>query len=498
MKKLAVSIVTFLMLVSCGQKDQPVVEKISQLSPYTIEVKRERSYFQAEKINARLQDKGLQSYIMSVEDSTGGGQWYTVVVGALADSVIADSIKNDLQHEFRLDSLTVLNYLDSSKVFIDPDSLVIPERKQISAQKPALPDEIFDVIEKFPNSNMFFVQDIKVVNCKQNKRKASVTDNLYGLDLPRGITVSHILEYADAWAETIYKDNIYGDQVTIDILKLKKDHNLAQRVIQSSMLPSTGDDYQLKIAEHFADLILETDDYTREEKEDMDEEAYNVLKGYKVVIETNSGDERTYLVLVDQSGEFVFFCQSTEKSLDDLRAVVRLIGKGIGMNEFDEFYNAFYLIPSNFPPDDTFLTFSMSKLDWSYAKAKGYAEWSKKMVGHWSARSCFVNSRKGEWSFSIFDLLTEPKVENIYYTLYSSLKDAEDQVEVWGSTGYRVDRWFVGLTEVNFAFDRFVSCVNNDDDLGLTDLIDRAHLIQFYEGGYSNMVAAVEDSTQTL
>lgn len=486
------------LFIACGHNPKSEIKKISDPSPFSIEIKRERSYFQAEKVNSRLQADGYKSYIMSVEDSIAGGQWYAVMIGAETDSATADSIKSLLEEKLNIDSLAILDYTDSGKIILDPDSVGIPERKQITAQKPKVPENIFQVIQKFPNSNMFYIKSIEIVNCDYDGELSNISNNLYHIDLPRGIYIKHMIKYADAWAETIYNDNIYGDPVTIDVIKLSDDHDLTQKVIKSSMLPVDNDEYQFKIAEHFADLILGTDEYAVEVKEEISEQAYNTLKGYKVVLETKSGILRTYLVLVDQESQFLFFCQSIKKSLEDLQAVVRLIGKGIGMNEFDEFYNAFYLIPSEFPENDTFLTFSMYKLDWSYAKSKGYTSWSKKMVGHWHAQTNFVHTTQGLWSFSIFDMLTAPKVDNIYYTLYSNERDTDDYIEIWGKTGFRIDSWYSGLEEINFAHDRFISCVNRNGELDIDDMINRAHLIQFYKGGYANFMASVDDSTQNL
>ena len=41
------------------------------------------------------------------------------------------------------------------------------------------------------------------------------------MDLPRGIKKKLILKNTTAFSEVIYKDNLYGDRVTIDIGKLR-------------------------------------------------------------------------------------------------------------------------------------------------------------------------------------------------------------------------------------------------------------------------------------
>ena len=55
-----------------------------------------------------------------------------------------------------------------------------------------------------------------------------------------------------------------------------------------------------------------------------------------------------------------------------------------GLNDYDEFYNSFYVLPDQPIDEDIFLGYSIDKLDWSYAKEEGYANWSKAMVGHWN------------------------------------------------------------------------------------------------------------------
>jgi hypothetical protein len=356
---------------------------------------------------------------------------------------------------------------------------------------------------------MFFVEKMYVFGAPETsdeKKMFSLVKNS-NLDLPRGISPNLLLDLTVCFAEAVYRDNIYGDRVTIDVAKLKPDHGLAAKIAKAAFLAVPDNkENQLAIAGYFADLVLNTGEYLTEEKIEFSVPASNNLAGYRTVIQPKAGYFRTYLILVDEACEYVIFCQSTDKSEKDLNEILALVGKSAGMIEYDEFYNTFYTLPNQLDTNDVFIGFYIDKLDWSYARQKGYAQWAKEYVGHWAAHGLFYNRKKGPWTYGIFDLLTEEKVVYTQQLYAKKTSEGKNPVKVYGTDGFFVARQLVDSEtwevywhpiEVNFPLGRYVCMVDNVGNTRLSkkELIVRAESFQFQKGGYQELASAAMDST---
>ena len=97
------------------------------------------------------------------------------------------------------------------------------------------------------------------------------------------------MKNTSAFVEVIYRDNLYGDRVTIDIGKLKKINK-----INSSFLYFDNDSNE-EISSYYADLILNTGDYTIESKEKFQLMVNIILVGIKLKLKQKN-IIRTYMV----------------------------------------------------------------------------------------------------------------------------------------------------------------------------------------------------------
>lgn len=485
------------------------VPKFAEDRPLAVEVTRVRSYYHAQNIRERLAKMGAQAYVVASNDSVAGGRWYSILVGAQKDSAELSALKTELRANFKLDSMRVVDYAAVKNAQLEITTSDIPETEmeQIDADPPDLPPEIFGVMARFPRSNMFFVEKLAVLNAPE----ANEDQEMYAgaknaeLDLPRGISVDRLLRLSSCFAEAVYRDNIYGDRVTLDIIQLKPEHGIPMATADSSA-GSRLNLRQRAIAGYFADLVLNTGNYPTEETTEFSvPSAHPPLAGYRTVIEPKPGRLRTYLMVVDEPGEYVVFCQSTEKSESDLQEVLSLIGKSEGMSAYGEFYNTFFTLPGTWDADDVFVGFYIDKLDWSYAQSKGYRRWAKECVGHWAAHGLFYNKKKGPWTYGIFDLLTEEKVAHMM-TFYSQDQgEGKTPVSVYGRQGYFVELQFFDIYsgfewvphEVNFPVGRYICMVDNvrPTRLSRNELIAKAERFQFQRGGYQE-VADVAHSGQ--
>jgi hypothetical protein len=72
----------FSFCTSCSNK----VETVSAEKPFTVQITKERSYFQAKKAQERLMKIGIDAYLLATQDSVDR-KWYNVMSGAFVDSL---------------------------------------------------------------------------------------------------------------------------------------------------------------------------------------------------------------------------------------------------------------------------------------------------------------------------------------------------------------------------------------------------------------------------
>lgn len=484
------TIISFFLFFSCSSKKERVIEKFSKEKPYAIQVAKERSFYQAEKLTDRLLDMEIDAYMVQYSDSIDNdGKWYYILCDNIENLDTAKSIRNRLEKQFELKELKIATFDKFKNAVFQLDSLKQQEKKKITSNKPGVNEDIFNVINKFPESNSLLVQKTFVLNTPSDPENMKGFSTVYSfqMDLPRGISKKLMSKNTTAFSEVIYKDNLYGDKVTIDIGKLRS----VKPLINKASIINLNNNESFEIAEEYADLILETGDYLFEEKKEIEINSYTKLYGYKVTIEPKKDYFRTYLVLVDESNQYVIFSQSTDKSEEELIQILSDIGQGNGLLDYDEFYNAFYTIPENIVDNDMFIGFSIDKLDWSYAKNRGYVKWSKEMVGHWNATGYFFNDKKGIWTYSIFDLLTIENQNYIYGGLYSKSRTKNKyEVNVYGTNGFiiytdefnwKTYRSYKKTHEISFGVDRYVSAIGNSESSWFSkeELLERAESLQF-------------------
>lgn len=483
-------LVGFILLIGCNSCKERIIEKFSEEKPYAIQLVKERSYFQTEKLVSRLHGMNIDAYAIQFTDSIDNdGSWFYILCGNIETIDSAKTERDLLETKFKLKELKVVKYSDFLGAKFELDLVSQEEKQKIMANKPSIKEDIFDVISKFPESNSLYLQKTSIVNTPTDKDDLKGFHSVYELsiDLPRGITKKMVLQNMTAFCEVVYKDNLYGDKVTIDIGKLR---NVGPKINQASII-SLKNKESFEIAAEYADLILETGVYLFEEKKEIEVNAFVKLYGYKVTIEPKKNYFRTYLILVDETSQYIYFCQSTEKTESELLEILVDLGRGDGLNSYDEFYNSFYTLPEAILDNDWFIAFTIDRLGWSYAKNKSYTTWSKEMVGHWNSTGYFYNLKKGLWTYTIFDMLTYSNQNYIYGDLYSGSEgDNKKKQKVYSTDGFVIyeekinwKTWSTYKTaiEINFGISRFIVAVNNSTNSWLTknELIERAESFQF-------------------
>ena len=477
----------FAMFISCSNE----IETVSTKKPFTVQITKERSYYQAKKVQERLQKIGIDAYLLVTQDSVDR-KWYNVMSGAFVDSLNSVNYIHTLDSAYHLKKWEMVD----TRRLKDTFSIIIPnhkkikeveENKRIEANKPKVPKDVIDVTEKFPDNNIFYLENINILNLSEPKTFSKVAENIK-MDIPRGIKLSKLSNFCNSIGEVQYQDNLFGDNVTISIMKVKSDYDLNKELIFEKYTVEKPKENikSYALALEFSEDILNSGNYDNESIKEIKIPAFKLLTGYKVGFTTNKGVYRSYFVLSDADCEYLIIAQSVDKTEEEIQEILSEVGKSQGLNNYDEFYNNFYVLPSDPEDDDIFLGYSINKLGWSYAREKGYANWSKAMVGHWNVNGYFWNKQKGLWSLGLFDLLTPTSQSHIYGKLYSGQKSYnKTQTNVYGVNGYFVNTalfWYRSL-ELNFGIGRYVFAIDSKN-LDRNDMMKRSEKMQFKKGGF--------------
>ena len=457
-------------------------KKINDESPYAIQIKEVRSIYKAEDIMNRLDKMGVNSYIIAEEQDDG--TWYRIISGAEKNLDGIQDHKQDIEKKGGFKNLEIVNFQNIKDNLVIDYKETKKESERIKTLKPDIPEKIYNVIDKFPDDGNFIVKNFFIVNCPDSVKDIKKFRDGYNVnhDLPRGISMKSLMMKSECIAEVIYEDNLFDDRVTIDIAQLKKNHGIkVDNVQKSSIINLSSNVKQMDIANYFAELILETGRYSFEDKVKISVSSYQEFAGYKVTIKpSNRKDEyRTYIVLVSKDLNHVVFSQSTEKSEEQILEIIKNLGKGDGLNSYDEFYNAFYTLPSTIK--DQFVCFTTEQLTSRYARQRNNAKWARKMVGHWHSTAYFYSEEKRNYVVSFFDLLYESQVDYIYKTLYiddQSSSSRSFEIDVKGKTGITFKGTYP--TEVSFPSGRNVIVTANGSSgrLKLVDMLEVCESMQ--------------------
>jgi hypothetical protein len=493
-------------VVACNQRERQIetttensltvrqIETITSLSPFTVQITKERSYYQAQKAQERLLKLDVDAYLLANKDSIDR-EWYNVMSGAFTDSLNSANHMQFLDSVYHLKKCVIID----TRTLTDTFAIILPglekkheveEHKRIEANTPSLPKDVLDITEMFPENNIFFLEKINILNLAEPKTLSKVVEKLK-MDMPRGITLWKLSQYCNSICEVQYQDNLFEDRVTISIMKMKTNYDWKTDMIfeKYNVNKPIENMKSYAIAFDFSEDILNSGNYDNEHMKEIKIAAFKELIGYNVGLTTAKGIYRSYYILTDVDCEYLIFAQSVEKTEKEIMEILAEIGKSKGLNNYDEFYNNFYILPDDPEDEDIFLGYSIDKLGWSYAKEKGNSNWSKAMVGHWTGDGYFWNSKKGLWTITLFDLLTPSSQNYIYGQLYSGdQSENKSKTDVYGVIGYFVDTqyWYYSSLELNFGIGRYVFAIDSEN-FDRKDMLKRAEKIQFKRGGYKTV-----------
>lgn len=463
------------------QQTEPVL--FNETKPVAVEIARERSFYQANRIAQRLSQMDVETHIIS---RTGDdGQWYSVISGSFAYSAQAEQYERQLDSRYRIHPVAIVSYTDLEEAARVPaQKETVTEQQRIDANPPSVPQEIVQVAEQYPQSETLDVNEIGMLMLSDKGIEAAKSKNI---NLPHGITLEYLKDKnCTALSTVTYEDNLHGDKITLNIAKRRSAKQ--EKKTTASSIATERNKAALTLCSKICKKILATGEYTNEQKVHFEADAYTKLKGYKVTFE-DRGKTWSYYVFTDEAGDYIYMAQATIVGDSEIISFITEIGKSGGLKEYDEFHNTFYTIADNQVDDDEFIGYYISRLTDGYARDRQYAEWAKCMVGHMYVDCFFYNRTKGQWHFQLFDLLNEQSERKIYNSLYRNNLSESSKRTIYGDEGAAIYQHTLQtdsliLAEVNLGFGRYIVAVCGSPSFTERDLILRTQSLQFQRGGY--------------
>ena len=155
-------VIFFMTLVACSlfdESQEKVVEVFSSEKPYTLEILKERSYYQADKVVSRLSSKNVDSYILKSEDEDGDS-WYSVVSGAFENDSCLEAFRLYLDTALQIKAGDVFLYSEMDSLDRIPvKEEAVKEQKRIDANKPDVPKDIALLISQYPKTDIFYLKN---------------------------------------------------------------------------------------------------------------------------------------------------------------------------------------------------------------------------------------------------------------------------------------------------------------------------------------------------
>ena len=134
------------------------IEKVSEKKPYAVSVKKERSYYQAQKIVEHLADLGIPSYV--VEKGEDKDRYFHVVSKPFQTEDEAENFREHLA-SMEMEKGEIFSFDDLSeeerKNLANRKIYMQEERQRIPAETPDVPRSILSTIRKVPGSNAFYI-----------------------------------------------------------------------------------------------------------------------------------------------------------------------------------------------------------------------------------------------------------------------------------------------------------------------------------------------------
>lgn len=428
---------------------------VSEEKPYSVLVHSYKEEQAAENGKKRLKENEIDSFILKTFDDKSYFS-FDLHSGAFNSPEEAEPLQEKLE-ELGIEDTKIADYEEEKEKVQKYDEIIKNQPVSYDFGNNEIPDlysaSVANIIRQFPINKNFTLENLMIFDF-DNLR--SVEEELPSLDEVSNIIGSSEKLHAVSFAS--YKDDLFNKDVKIfifssdenalpDILDLKKN-------FQESSVPE-DEDFKIQ------DMKFQLKD--------------GILNS----------------LIFKSDEDYIFFGVNEQRNL-----AVLMSTEDFSESQFEEFLNNFendsslliypqirrtlLVLPKKTEIERKFLSFLLEKVDDSYAEAKGYADWSIPIIGHWNAKAIF-NQEDEIASVSFFDLDYDYNAKQVHQMFMDAHIISETS---HASTVKNADSWFVELwdksKEVSFSTKSYIIAVDSYD-LDEEELVQLSEELQIWE-----------------
>lgn len=428
---------------------------VSEEKPYSVLVHSYKEEQAAENGKKRLKENEIDSFILKTFDDKSYFS-FDLHSGAFNSPEEAEPLQEKLE-ELGIEDTKIADYEEEKEKVQKYDEIIKNQPVSYDFGNNEIPDvysaSVANIIRQFPINKNFTLENLMIFDF-DNLR--SVEEELPSLD-----EVSYIIENSEklhAVSFASYKDDLFNKDVKIFIFS--SDENALPNIL---------------------DLKKDFQESSVPEDEDF--------KIQDMKFQLKDGILNSLIFKSDE--DYIFFGVNEQRNL-----AVLMSTEDFSESQFEEFLNNFendsslliypqirrtlLVLPKKTEIERKFLSFLLEKVDDSYAEAKGYADWSIPIIGHWNAKAIF-NQEDEIASVSFFDLDYDYNAKQVHQMFMDAHIISETS---HASTVKNADSWFVELwdksKEVSFSTKSYIIAVDSYD-LDEEELVQLSDELQIWE-----------------
>ncbi len=429
---------------------------VSQEKPYSVLVHSYKEEQAAENGKKQLKENGVDSFILKTFDDKSYFS-FDLHSGAFDSPEEAEPLQEKLE-ELGIEDTKIADYEEEKEKVQKYDEIIKTQPVSYDFGNNEIPDiysvPVANIIRQFPINKNFAFENLMIFDF----------DNLRSMDkeLPSLDEVSDIIgngEKLHALSIASYKDDLFNKDVKIfifssdenalpDILDLKKN-------FQEDALPEKGEDSKIRDMQfQLKDGILNS----------------LILKS----------DENYIFFGVNEKRDLAVLMSTEDFSESQFEAFLNNFENDSSLLIYPQIRRTLLVLPKKTELERKFLSFTLEKVDDSYAESKGYADWAIPIVGHWNAKAIF-NQEDEIVSVGFFDLDYDYNAKRVHQMF---MDDHITTEKSHASTVKNADSWFVEVwdttREVSFSTKSYIIAVDSYD-LDEEELVKLSDELQIWE-----------------
>ena len=429
---------------------------VSEEKPYSVLVHSYKEEQAAENGKKQLKENEIDSFILKTFDEKSYFS-FDLHSGAFESPEEAEPLQEKLE-ELGIEDTKIADYEEEKEKVQKYDEIIKTQPVSYDFGNNEIPDiysaPVVNIIRQFPINKNFALENLMIFDF----------DNLRSVEkeLPSLDEVSNIIgnsEKLHAVSFASYKDDLFNKDVKIiifssdenalpDILDLKKD-------FQESSSSEEDEDFKIQ------DMKFQLKD--------------GILNSLIF-----KSDEDYIFFGVNEKRDLAVLMSTEDFSESQFESFLNNFENDSSLLIYPQIRRTLLVLPKKTEIERKFLSFTLEKVDDSYAESKGYANWAIPIVGHWNAKAIF--SQEDEFaSVSFFDLDYDYNAKQVH----QMFMDAHITTETSHASSVKnADSWFVNTwdknKEVSFSTKSYIIAVDSYD-LYEEELVQLSDELQIWE-----------------